>query len=117
MNCPTCRTDNPETAKFCFNCGTPFAGRCSNCGTDLPAGARFCMSCGQPVNAKVSTDEARPTRRAAPAPAPLAAKMRPAHLAGERKMVTCLFADVVGSTSLAENMDAEDWTALMNRAF
>jgi class 3 adenylate cyclase len=43
--------------------------------------------------------------------------MRAAHLAGERKMVTALFADVVGSTSLAEQMDAEDWTAVMNRAF
>ncbi len=117
MNCPNCKTENPARAKFCFNCGTPFAGRCSNCGTDLPAGARFCMSCGQPVNTKVTTDDARLSRLAAAAPAPLVAKMRAAHLAGERKMVTCLFADVVGSTSLAEKMDAEDWTAIMNRAF
>src|SRR5207245_5913131 len=43
--------------------------------------------------------------------------MRAAKLTGERKPVTALFADVVGSTALAEQMDPEDWTAMMNEAF
>ena len=43
--------------------------------------------------------------------------MRAAHLTGERKIVTILFADVVGSTALVERMDAEDWTAIINGAF
>jgi tetratricopeptide (TPR) repeat protein len=41
----------------------------------------------------------------------------PVHLEGERRLVTVLFADVVGSTALAERMDPEDWTALINRVF
>jgi class 3 adenylate cyclase len=119
MRCPNCQTENPAAAKFCLNCGTALVSRCSNCQAELPARAKFCMNCGQPVVAAVTKtqDDARLTRLAAAAPAPLAAKMRAAHLAGERKMVTALFADVVGSTSLAEQMDAEDWTAIMNRAF
>ncbi len=119
MQCPNCQTENPANAKFCLNCGTALAQCCSNCQAELPSGAKFCMNCGQPVAAAPTKtqDDARLTRLAAAAPAPLAAKMRAAHLAGERKMVTCLFADVVGSTSLAEQMDAEDWTAIMNRAF
>ncbi|MBI3159347.1 MAG: AAA family ATPase [Chloroflexi bacterium] len=32
-------------------------------------------------------------------------------------MVTALFADVVGSTAMAESMDPEHWAGLMNRAF
>ncbi len=32
-------------------------------------------------------------------------------------MVTALFADVVGSTSMAEHLDPEDWTTIMNKAF
>jgi class 3 adenylate cyclase len=57
-------------------------------------------------------------RLAAAAPAPLVAKVRAAaHLAGERRVVTVLFADVVGSTSLAAQMDAETWMAVMNGAF
>lgn len=117
MKCPNCGTENPSNAKFCSNCGSSLVSRCANCGSELPPGARFCMSCGQPVSVTTPTDDARLTRLAAAAPAPLADKMRAAHLAGERKVVTCLFADVVGSTALAEQMDAEDWTALMNRAF
>lgn len=117
MKCPNCKTENPAQAKFCINCGTGLAARCANCQSELPASARFCANCGQPVAAPTATDEARHTRLAANTPAPLAEKMRAAHLAGERKIVTCLFADVVGSTTLAEHMDPEDWTLIMNGAF
>src|SRR5688500_19876328 len=43
--------------------------------------------------------------------------MRSARMTGERKPVTALLADVVGSTPLAEQMDPEDWTAMMNEVF
>lgn len=59
----------------------------------------------------------RQARIAAAAPLPLVEKMRSAKLTGERKPVTALFADVVGSTSLAEQMDPEDWTQIINEAF
>jgi class 3 adenylate cyclase/tetratricopeptide (TPR) repeat protein len=36
---------------------------------------------------------------------------------GERRVVTVLFCDVTGSTALAEQMDPEDWTEIMNAAF
>jgi class 3 adenylate cyclase len=36
---------------------------------------------------------------------------------GERRVITALFCDVVNSTALAEKLDPEDWTELMNRAF
>jgi class 3 adenylate cyclase len=42
--------------------------------------------------------------------------MRPEHALGERRPVTVLFVDVVGSTSLAEVMDPEDWAATMEGA-
>jgi class 3 adenylate cyclase len=38
-------------------------------------------------------------------------------MSGERRVVTVLFADVVNSTGLAENLDPEDWTDVMNGAF
>ncbi len=118
MKCPNCSNENPAQAKFCFNCGHSLAqARCTNCGSELPPNARFCMNCGQPVGDKTAVEEARHTRLAQSTPAPLKTKMRAAHLAGERKLVTVLFADVVGSTALAERLDPEDWTAIMNRAF
>jgi len=83
------------------------------------------MNCGNPLGEAVSAFPAkqpvgdlRLERLAAAAPAPLAEKIRAASkLAGERRVVTALFADVVDSTALAEQMDPEDWTALMNQAF
>jgi class 3 adenylate cyclase len=117
IKCPNCQTENPADAKFCFNCGHKFARRCANCQSELPAGARFCMNCGQPVEAATADDESRRARLAANTPAPIAQRMRAAHLSGERKVVTALFLDVVGSTALAENMDPEDWTLIMNQAF
>jgi len=92
--------------------------KCTHCNSELPAGSRFCMFCGQPVEqAGTTADDARLSRLTAAVPEPLAEKMVAARLSGERKVVTALFADVVGSTAMAEQMDAEDWTAMMNGAF
>lgn len=42
--------------------------------------------------------------------------MQAEHATGERRLVTVFFVDVVGSTSLAEGMDPEDWATTMERA-
>ncbi|MSP12868.1 MAG: tetratricopeptide repeat protein [Chloroflexi bacterium] len=112
MNCPRCRTAHPPFAKFCMNCGAVLALACANCQAELPPGARFCLHCGQPAGATTPSEDTRLARLATAAPAPLVTR-----LSGERKVVTVLFADVVGSTALAEQMDAEDWTLIMNGAF
>ncbi len=92
--------------------------RCSNCQTENPSGAKFCMNCGNLIKDVSQTDETRLGELASAAPAVLAEKMRAAaHLAGERRIVTAVFADVVGSTALAEGLDPEEWTGIMNRAF
>jgi class 3 adenylate cyclase len=64
---------------------------CSNCGASLPGGARFCPSCAHQVS------EDRPSE--------------------ERKLATVLFADLVGSTELADSQDAERTRALLNRFY
>lgn len=90
---------------------------CPRCEAAVPADARFCATCGQALIEASETDQARQARLSAAAPSPLIEKMRTAKLTGERKPVTALFADVVGSTALAERLDPEDWTAMMNEAF
>src|SRR5688500_13732889 len=92
---------------------------CPRCDAPVTADARFCMNCGQSLSGgeTAPTDSERQTRIARAAPAPLVEKMRTAKLTGERKPVTALFADVVGSTTLAEQMDPEDWTQIINEAF
>ena len=90
---------------------------CPRCDATVAADARFCANCGQALGETSADDAELHTRVAAAAPAPLITKMRNARLTGERKPVTALFADVVGSTTLAEAMDPEDWTAMINEAF
>jgi len=90
---------------------------CPRCDAPLAPEARFCSSCGQPADEPKPDGAERHRRLAAAAPAPLAEKLRSAPLTGERKPVTALFADVVGSTTLTASMDPEEWTAIINRAF
>ncbi|MFL7807290.1 MAG: zinc-ribbon domain-containing protein, partial [Anaerolineae bacterium] len=100
MKCPQCQTENAAGARYCYHCGAALATRCANCQTELPAEARFCMNCGQPVGELTATDDARLTRLAAATPVPLAQKVLSAtHLAGERRTVTALLVDVVGTAA------------------
>lgn len=64
---------------------------CSNCRATNPAGAKFCSNCGTPLRSSRVLD-------------------------GERRVVSVMFADVVGSTALAERVDPEVWAELMNGA-
>jgi class 3 adenylate cyclase len=90
---------------------------CADCGAAAAPGSRFCASCGASLGAENALDSERRARLAAAAPTPLVEKMRAPRRGGERRVVTALFADVVGSTALTESMDPEDWTALVNDAF
>jgi class 3 adenylate cyclase len=63
---------------------------CPICGQENPDIARFCLACG----------------------AALAAEVAPAR--EERKVVTCAFADLVGFTSRAEQLDPEDVRAMLS---
>src|SRR6266576_3781743 len=67
MECPNCKTQNPEGARFCFNCGTTLQIACRNCGTGLVPGAKFCFNCGTPVVA----DDGRATIVRGPEGTPL----------------------------------------------
>ena len=69
----------------------PHVNACSSCGASLPPAARFCPSCG-PVLADEAPSE-------------------------ERKVATVLFADLVGSTELAGQQDAERTRARLNRFY
>src|SRR5262249_6427671 len=61
------------------------------CGTTNPNDARVCFRCGSALAGRTSE--------------------------GERRIVTMLFCDVVGSTAMAERLDPEAWTDIMNEVF
>ena len=96
---------------------SPPARTCPRCEASVAPDAKFCANCGHSLAEVSPADATIHARLSSAAPAPLVTKMREARLTGERKPVTALFADVVNSTSLAEHMDPEDWTAMINEAF
>jgi len=112
MDCPNCQTANPNAAKFCMGCGTPLVNRCAHCQTELPAEARFCLNCGQPVNT-AST----PVPATAQPPVEVGSVGTSPQLAGERRVVTVMFADISGFTVMSEKMDPEQVRSLMNNCF
>ena len=117
MRCPSCDHDNRPDRRFCTACGATLSVACPSCGAPVEAGEQFCGGCGVALTAGRPTTPAR-----SPVPATrrhLAEKILSARaaLAGERKQVTVLFADVQGSMELAEQMDAEEWSRIMQRFF
>ena len=97
MNCPACGSPNEAGRKFCGECGTALAAACPACGTPNAPGTKFCGECGTALAATAS-----PT-----AQAPMA----------ERRLVSVLFADLVGFTTLSETRDAEQVRDLLSRYF
>src|SRR5215212_499023 len=116
MRCTACGHDNRETAAFCESCGGRLAVACARCSNELRPGARFCDGCGQAIATTVEPGQTTAPR--AHTPRHLAEKILAGRdaLAGERKQVTVLFADVVGSTELIRDLDAEDAQHLLDGA-
>ena len=109
MRCPQCGHDNPEQVKFCGECGTRIEGLCTNCGTSNTPTNKFCHQCGQAL-APPPTPAAHFTSPQSYTPPHLAEKILTSRtaLAGERKQVTVLFADVSRFTSISERLDPEE---------
>jgi len=93
MRCSKCGSDNPQDKRFCGDCGAPLTNSCPKCGADNLPGKRFCGDCGTALTA----------------PAALAAPTPRGPASGERRHLTVLFCDLVGSTEIAAQLDPEEW--------
>ncbi len=111
MICASCGTENRAGAKFCMECAAPFAAACPACGaSNLPA-AKFCSECATPLAAS----PARAAAAAALAPPGVAPAAR--EPTAERRLVSVLFADLVGFTPYAEERDSEEVRETLTRYF
>jgi class 3 adenylate cyclase/tetratricopeptide (TPR) repeat protein len=97
--CPGCGEENPDKFRVCGFCGTALAAAepqpaepqtavCPSCGEENPAKFRLCGFCGSPLAAAQAPSE-------------------------ERKVITAIFVDLVGSTARSENLDPEDVKSLV----
>lgn len=97
MQCPNCGAINPQSKKFCTSCGSSLRLRCPACDGENPAEAKFCGDCGASLATAASADVKQARDTSAP-PVPEA----------ERRQLTVMFCDLVGSTALAERLDPEE---------
>ena len=103
MRCSSCQAIVPEAAKFCIECGAPAPSVCAACGFANLAHANFCAECA----AKLVAARPREVPTAlSPAKVPFGADQNFASV--ERRQLTVLFCDLVGSTLLASRLDPEE---------
>jgi class 3 adenylate cyclase/tetratricopeptide (TPR) repeat protein len=119
MICRKCQKEKLEGKKFCRECGTKLVPACPKCGSENIPGDKFCGECGSHLK---QTEEAPHFNYQDPqsyTPKHLAEKILTSRSAieGERKLVTVLFADVAGFTSMSEKLDPEDVHRIMDGCF
>ncbi|HXD90973.1 MAG TPA: AAA family ATPase, partial [Candidatus Binataceae bacterium] len=90
--CAICAQENPAGGRFCVGCGARLPLHCAVCQTLLPFDAKFCSACGAPI-----------------VPNAIASAAESSDREGERRQLTVLFCDMVGSTEMAGRLDVEDY--------
>jgi class 3 adenylate cyclase/tetratricopeptide (TPR) repeat protein len=101
--CIACNEQTPMGKPFCINCGSPLRQQCPACGQSVRS-ARFCAHCGTRLVAEPAEARGPST------PAPRARF-------SERRVVSVLFGDLVGFTTLSEDRDSEDVAGLLEMYF
>ncbi|HVN86514.1 MAG TPA: adenylate/guanylate cyclase domain-containing protein [Candidatus Binatia bacterium] len=107
MRCPSCEFDNPSGVRFCGACGVQLASGCPQCGAPVPVEFRFCGACGAALErrARAPVVAESPGEYSVHRP-PLSEAAGAAD--AERRQITVMFCDLVGSTPLSERLDPED---------
>ncbi|GGO81630.1 adenylate/guanylate cyclase domain-containing protein [Marinobacterium nitratireducens] len=123
MRCAGCGFENPRGVRFCKHCGGALAQTCSRCGHNLRPAAKFCDECGAAQAPEADAGESGAvlepihypprhlTERILASQSVIGTRGRSA---GERKIVTALFADMAGSTALVQNLDPEEVRSLID---
>jgi predicted ATPase/class 3 adenylate cyclase len=105
VRCAACSAENAADARFCEDCGAPLNAACPKCGAAVTAGKAFCRECGTQLTAATAP---------VPHQVPAAAAAAPV---AERRVVSVLFADIVGFTPMSESRDAEEVRELLSHYF
>jgi class 3 adenylate cyclase len=101
LQCPGCSVEVPDGSNFCGKCGFALPRTCSNCGNAVPAENSFCSKCGTRVaTGNVASVSSATTRSTAPTPSTASS--------AERRQLTIMFCDMVGSSALSTRLDPEE---------
>ena len=101
MRCLSCEFENPATGKFCSECGSGLPRGCPRCGARNASIAKFCGECGTSLTAPIV------------APISETPSVQARGVIGERRHLTVLFSDLVGSTEISARLDPEEFRELV----
>jgi len=125
MHCPKCQHENRQEAKFCEACGSKLELSCPSCGNQIRPGAAFCDNCGTALTEKKENRgtgesgnrgkaEKAKQKRKRVTPSDSGPRTSDSGLtSAERRQLTVMFCDLVGSTALSEQLDPEEWRAVV----
>ena len=111
--------------KFCGECAAPLKHHCPQCGFKNPPGFKFCGECAtqlsvsgaQGLQGAAARQPAKPTTKSdkrgrgkAQQPKTERSRREVTHRApeAERRQLTVMFCDLVGSSALSEQLDPEE---------
>src|SRR5713226_7219860 len=110
LYCPSCNFENPEGMKFCGQCAAPLKTGCAKCGFENPPSFKFCGQCGsalttKPKGKRVKGEKAK-RKKSSSESGGRSSESGPS--LAERRQLTVMFCDLVGSTALSEQLDPEE---------
>src|SRR6185503_14035214 len=113
MKCTSCGFENEQGAQFCEECGHKLVLACPGCGREVRPTAKFCSKCGTLLTAVAvavpqGASPPSPTTPALPLPERRAAE-------AERRQLTVMFCDLVGSTALSAQLDPEEYRQVVQQ--
>ena len=113
MLCPNCATENSPNAKFCQECGDKLARVCTTCGVQAKSDAKFCIDCGASFKPGATYNSPEAAASSEKGAASNVDQTDASDIPAERRQVTVLFSDLVGSTAISGLLDPEDYRELI----
>jgi len=119
MKCSECESELPNGSKFCKECGKKLELTCPGCGKNIPPDSKFCLECGHDLRTAKDPKPLDYDKPQSYTPKHLADKILTSRssIEGERKLVTVMFADVAGFTSISEKLDPETLHEVLDGCF
>src|SRR2546423_12688561 len=108
MSCRVCGFENQPDAQVCLGCGSFPGPSCSACSSRLQVSMKFCPNCGTSVSREPPSSESTTS------PEKFPEKKQAFVASGERRRLTLVFCDLVGSTKLSQALDPEDYSEVIN---
>ncbi|MGB7292193.1 MAG: adenylate/guanylate cyclase domain-containing protein [Thermodesulfobacteriota bacterium] len=118
MSCTSCGFENPEGMKFCVKCATPLSPTCPQCGFQNPFGSAFCGQCATSLTENITVTKSpqldeQPGKQEDKGAQVIHMAPKRKEAEAERRQLTVMFCDIIGSSTLSEQLDPEDLRDVM----